>query len=287
MTHCLILTAYKDAPAINRFLARVPADWGIYVHLDKKSKLTISDINAHAKVVRWRKIYWGAWEHLEVIHRMLMMAHQEVGYDYYHICSGQDYFVTPPELFDDFLDPNGANYVNAEKFPRKNWRGGDGYDVYRYKTLSSFADSRKWGMKCINKALLMLQKVLRLGRDIPSFPLYGGTIYSTFHHDFVEWMRNSHLAKTLLQQLRHTICGEEIYYQTLLFNSPFAEMRGDYSLCYLDWSVNPGPKYLNEEDFNAIVAVEPLPLFCRKIDSNHSMALCDLLDQFTPKRLQQ
>ncbi|MCQ2290095.1 MAG: hypothetical protein MJZ63_02315 [Muribaculaceae bacterium] len=282
MTHCIILTAYKDAPAINRFLARVPDDWGIYVHLDKKSKLTASDIDPRAKVFRWKKIYWGAWEHLYVIHKMLMLSHNEVGYDYYHICSGQDYFVTPPERFDDMLDPRGANYVNAEKFPRKHWRGGDGYDVYRYKTLASVYDCRKWFMKCLNKIYYFLQKVLHLGQAIPDFPLYGGTVYSTFHRDFVEWMQQSPLTTLLLNNLRNTICGEELFYQTLLFNSPFAESRGDYSLCYLDWNANPGPKFLVEEDFSPIVAVEPLPLFCRKIDSERSRTLCDRLDHFKP-----
>ena len=48
MKHCVLITAYKDAPQINRLISRIPEDWGIFIHLYKKSEIKDGDIDSRA-----------------------------------------------------------------------------------------------------------------------------------------------------------------------------------------------------------------------------------------------
>lgn len=60
MKHCIIMTAYKDAELINNFLKKVPKDWGVYIHIDKKSSLQPTDLHHENAIIEKKyKIYWG------------------------------------------------------------------------------------------------------------------------------------------------------------------------------------------------------------------------------------
>lgn len=44
------MTAYKDAAQINRIIGITPPEWGIYIHIDRKSALKAEDIDSRARV---------------------------------------------------------------------------------------------------------------------------------------------------------------------------------------------------------------------------------------------
>lgn len=50
MKHCILMTVYKDVEQINRIIEFAPENFDFYVHIDKKSKLTRSDISKRANV---------------------------------------------------------------------------------------------------------------------------------------------------------------------------------------------------------------------------------------------
>lgn len=52
------MTAYKDPSMINRFIKHIPDDWGIYIHIDRKSDIDISDI-IKGRIYKQKRIYWG------------------------------------------------------------------------------------------------------------------------------------------------------------------------------------------------------------------------------------
>jgi len=103
MRHCIIMTAYKDIEAINRFIASTPDDWGIYIHIDRKSAIAESEIEKKAHVFKFQKVYWGSWEHPFVILYLMEKALSNGNYDYYHIVSGQDFYAMSPKRIDDIV----------------------------------------------------------------------------------------------------------------------------------------------------------------------------------------
>ena len=276
MKHCVIMTAYHDLPMINRVISKIPYDWDIYIHVDAKSEIKVCDIDPRAEVYKIKKIYWGAWEHIWVFCFLLKEASFKNNYDYYHLITGQDYFASNPGNFDQILGDNKDNYVGVFSIPNKNWGWEGGEKIFKYKTISSFADIRKPFPKFLNKLLFLIQKFLGLTKQLPSLELYGGSVYSSLHREFVEWMLKDKSAHDLLNSLRHTTCAEEVYIPTLIMNSPYRSKCINRNLRYDDWSVHPAPKFLHTNDFDRIVNSNSL--FCRKVDSTKSQDLLDRLD---------
>lgn len=270
------MTAYQDLPMINKFIEATPSDWGIYIHLDAKSKIQVSDISSRAKVFKIKKIYWGAWEHLWVFVYLMKTAYAERRYDYYHLVSGQDFYATSPHNFDDVLGRDEKNYVALFPIPNNWWGWEGGLKIFKYRTLSSYADIRKAVPRALNKLLYLFQKILFLTKPLPPLQLYGGSVYSSLHHNFVGWLIKSKEAKELLESLRFTTCAEEVYVPTLIMNSPYRQDCVNLNLRYDDWSTKPAPKFLDEKDFDKVS--NSSCLFCRKLSTSKSAKLLELLE---------
>lgn len=59
------MTAYKDADLINRLLSKIPQDWGVYIHIDKKSSMQIDDIqHENVHVEKTFRIFWGGGKNI-------------------------------------------------------------------------------------------------------------------------------------------------------------------------------------------------------------------------------
>lgn len=275
MKHCIIMTAYKDVELINIFINRVPTNWGIYIHLDKKSNISTDEINARAIVIKKFKVYWGGWEHLYAFWALLNIA-QKNGYDYYHLITGQDYFSTPPETFDDVLGKEGYNYIETFPIPRQGWWEG-GEQIFQYRTLASYCDIRSKRARWFNIKLTQAQKFFKIQRPLPNMPLYSGIVYSSMHRDFVTWMLGDSFTKKFLKSLKNTTLAEEVFFQTVIMNSPYKDKCAKKNLRYMDWISNaPDLKVLDEEDFPHIIHAGAL--FCRKIDRQISRNLLKHLD---------
>ena len=270
------MTAYQDIKMLNHFINMMPDDWGIYVHLDVKSKIHESEIISKAKLYRIKRIFWGAWEHLYVIYYMLQEAVKENKYDYFHIVSAQDYFAVSPAKFDQILG-EGNNYIGYHQLPGADFWWEGGYKIFRYKTLSSFGDIRKPLCRFLNKGLYLFQKFFRCVRPLPKLDLYGGSVYCSLHKEFVSWLTTNMNMVTLLMSLKNTTCSEEVFFQTAIMNSPYKDTCINKTLRYVDWHANPAPKFLTEVDLNKILESECL--FCRKLNSLISLRLIELIDK--------
>lgn len=91
----------------------------------------------------------------------------------------------------------------------------------------------------------------------------------------IKWVLDSEISRDLLNRLENTTCGEELFFQTVLLNSPFSENIINNNLRIMDWNVKSPPKVLREEDFRKIIGSNCL--FCRKVDSKASKMLIKLL----------
>lgn len=280
MRHCIIMTAYKDVEGINRFIKFTPPEFDIYIHVDRRANITLTDIDNRAHVYSEYKIHWGAVEHLEAIWFLMEKATEDDrGYDYYHLVSGQDFYATPLKNIDNVLGNEGINYMGIFLLPNENWAWNGGYDIFRYRTLASLCDVRKLPMRWVNKLLIQSQKILRLGRSLPDIPLYGGPVWSTLHGSFVRWMLKSNMASNLLQRLSNTTNAEEVFLASVVMNSPFKnKVKKDVTLRYVDWHVECPPKTLTEEDFESVKSSHSL--FCRKVDTVRSSKLIQLLEGY-------
>ena len=278
MRHCLIMTAYKDAEMINSIIDETPVSWGVYIHIDAKSSLLSSMINNRAIVIKKYRIYWGGIEHLYAFIELMSMAlNSGENYDYYHLITGQDYYAIPPLQFDTILGGDGMNYLDIFPLPRQGWWGDD-LDILRYRTFSSRTDIRKGIYRKLDSLWRITQKMLGLQRSLPSYSIYGGSVYCSLTKNAVNEVVNGETSEDLLQRLKNTTCGEEVYFQTILMNSNLRDTIFNNQLRYIDWNVKNAPGVLIDEDFDKIVKGKAL--FCRKLDSTVSKSLLIKLKKY-------
>ena len=275
MRHALIITAYKDVELLNTIIKATPGDYGIFVHIDKKSSIRLNEINSRAKIFSWKKVYWGSWEHLYIITELLREAIKDSrNFDYFHIITGQDFYSINPSKFDCILGNKKSNYIDIFKLPNEQWGWGQGLNIYKYKSIASYCDIRKQPYWLIHRLYLKFQQVF-YKKSTPTFPLYGGSVYCSLHSSFVSYLLNDEFAKNLLGYLKHHLVAEEIYFQTVIMNSPFSENVVSSNLRYIDWSLKTLPKTLDKNDVDNICGSNTL--FARKFDLGVSKELINVL----------
>ena len=274
------MTAYKDVSSINRFIDATPNEWGIYIHWDKNpSTFDERDkISKRAVVLSLKKVYWGAWEHVDVILSLMRIANKEKEYDYFHIVSGQDYYAVNPSIIDKRVcEPPGGSYVEYFTIPYQRWDlpWESGYGIFQYRTLASYGDVRYGFLRIANKLLQYTQKLLPfLKRKLPSMELYGSSVYCSLHRDFVTWLLTDTEAQKFISSLKNSTCCEEVVIATLIMNSPYRGKCIPQNFRYIPWGRDD--MILTERDYDAIM--ESKCFFCRKIDTNSSMKLVKKLN---------
>ncbi|MEL6812396.1 MAG: hypothetical protein AAFP76_13780, partial [Bacteroidota bacterium] len=86
-----------------------------------------------------------------------------------------------------------------------------------------------------------------------------------------------------LKRLKHTFCAEEIYFQTVLMNSPLAERVVSNNLRFIVWEQgSSSPAMLNETHLDAVVQSDAF--FARKFESKTSRALLDRLTELQAEK---
>ena len=277
MKHCALITAYKDAPQINRLISRIPEDWGVFIHLDKKSDIKDGEIDGRAVKARRRNVYWGSFAHVEAFLDMMRAAHDDTrSFDYFHLLTGQDYPAVDLRRADDFIN-SGDIYMSHFPLPHADadwscWDGG--LQFYRYKTFARWTDVRR---PIINRMLNRLCKIVQCWKTsshyMPPYPTFGGSSYMSLPREAVEVLLDGNVAKDLRRRLRYSLDGEETFYQTAILNSHLRDRVVNNDLRFIQW---PGPAVLDESSYSAIR--HSGALFVRKMESCKSGRLMDLLD---------
>lgn len=280
MNHCVVMTAYKDVEQINRFINLAPKNFDFYVHLDKKSTIDKSALSARAKVFSVYNIFWGV-EHLKAFLFLLKEAYSSgKEYDFFHLCTGQDFFACPLSSFDSKFREDTC-YLDFYMLPKKNWWHG-GFYILKYKTLASFCDVRKPMNRIANFGFYLYQWIFIKQRPLPMYKMACGAVYCSLPKGAVEEYLFGDVAQDLLERLSDTTCGEEVFFQTVLWNSKYREKIVKNNLRYVDWTVKAPPKFLEECDYKKIVDSDNC--FCRKIDSVKSKSLIDKLEKYVVEK---
>lgn len=259
-----------------------------YVHIDKKSKITLETINRHKSNVfilsdkERVDVRWGTFSQVQATLNLLKRA-AENKYDYYWLISGQDFpLVKNEDIIAKLTDGmcNGNNYVDL--FYTKN-NGAN---------LSTNFDKRndivfpKWMMKQGLKYRIIRRAWVELtGGYKHTFSMfqrsnndklkyYFGSSWWCIHNKFAYYILNYiDMHPEYMSFFENASCPDESFFQTLLMNSEFASSRKDY-LHYIDWSQGKSsPKTLRCSDLENVF--QSKKLMARKIDMDYDEKIID------------
>lgn len=278
-----LINAHKNLPQLERLVARLSHDNAVFfIHLDRKvadaevAGVTAATARYNVHFVTERvAVGWGGFSQVEAILNGLREVLQSgIEFDYLNFLSGQDYPLQCNDSLLQFLEESrGSEFMEYCELSRY----GFGTELYRYekyhlteKILVS-CTLRRWIERFLNRALPV--RTAPLG-----YQVYAGSSWWTitahcarYIRDFLE--RNSEYARFFAT----TRSADEMFFQTIVMNSPFREQVLNRNLHYLDWSEHGrSPKSLTGEDFLPMLASGRF--FARKFDMETDATVLDMLD---------
>jgi hypothetical protein len=268
-----IISAYKSPEHFSRLVHRLHTgpETVFFVHVDRKT----DDVTLRAMVdgvadldgIRFlprHACHWGGFGHVRATLKGIgEILRTGVDPDYVILLSSQDYPIKPNAHLQDFLSSGaGRSFLLNFPLPTENWSHG-GMDRIR-----------DWHLR-----YRKLHLRLPLRRRLPeSMRPWGGSAY---------WIVSRTALRTIADFLnanpwyvrffKHVHIPDELFFETILFNSPEAERCEDHLLHYTEWSRTPAPAILTREDYPHLV--ESPCLFARKFDPAIDREVLDMIDE--------
>lgn len=140
---------------------------------------------------------------------------------------------------------------------------------------------RKQGRLGIEAQLLFWSRVLPKRRKLPTeFELYGGKTWWTVTNHCAAYIVKRHKAdKTLRNFFKYTLIPDEMYFQTMLMDSPYRDKCENNYLRQIEWRVDDPthPATYKTEDFEILKNSQAL--YARKFDMDADSNILDLIDK--------
>lgn len=300
MKIAFLVVAHKNPEQINLFLKQLLMYEGshIFINIDKKSKIRESEIVKSSRIYINNpriNVNWGEISQIDVTISLLELAlSKKIDFNYYSFHSGQDLAIKPITNFVDFLKRNngmsllhtGHGDYKEGKLPFPNSTKG-GFERFQLKWPKNSKKTKRDKFKLYLFKLVVVPLFhwgLIKGKEIPALDYYKGSNWFTFHKEAVTYIL-SHIKENKEYHLlfKDSFCCDEIFFHTILFNSPLKDsiIRNDFR--YTDWTSGPEyPRVLRSSDFDKII--ESDTFFARKFDIKIDEEIINNIYNFTFKK---
>ncbi|MCD8300544.1 MAG: beta-1,6-N-acetylglucosaminyltransferase [Clostridiales bacterium] len=210
----------------------------IYVHIDKKAKdvpeadLVGSVNHSKIKIFSEFKVWWGSYEMVQAELFLFKRAHEK-RYDYYHLLSGADLPIKKKEYIDSFFENNfGYEFIHYDTDERLKKDKELGRRTRVYHFLQNYR--RRYNSIALNgfftfleRCLILAQLILHVDRmkKYPDFKIRYGSQWVSITDDLVEYILENE--KLIVNIFKYTNCADELFIQSLVYNSEFKERLYD------------------------------------------------------------
>jgi len=285
MKQGILVTAFKEPGWLERVIRRLGDGFGFYVHVDRKSKpevvegfMALGRKYPGVKIYSRYRVNWGGNNHLKAILLLVEEALRD-GMGYCHLITGQDYPLMSAEAL-LAEGERGLNYIEYAPLPNPAWKDG-GYDRLLYYNFFDLFDANTMFRRRVLRRLASMQKFLFIRRALPpDVRFHGGATYWSLTRECLEYaMRYAAEHPRFMKAFDHSFCAEELFFQTVLLNSPFRDSIINDPRRFIIWENRHGsmPGILDENDLEAAEASRAF--FMRKIAFPESRRLVEQLDR--------
>lgn len=282
--HAYLIIAHNE-PEILKVLIHLLDDARneLFLHVDKRAvemrrqmeKLQLRSAVLHV-LNQPMEVYWGDISQVLVEYKLFEEASAVGPFAYYHLLSGVDLPLKTQDEIHEFFDQHAGKEfvgfwmdpVHQRDLKRK---------VCRYHFFTKyFKGGPIWKHNVcafLRNIALALQKVLPISRN-QYLELRKGYNWVSITNDFCTYLLE-HKAE-VLHSFRYTLCPDEIFLQTVLWNSPFKEniynleSASEGSLRAIDWE-RGNPYVWQSADLDGLLASHYL--FARKFAENQFEAV--------------
>ncbi len=195
----------------------------IIIHIDKKGDMPECLFKTkHARLFFTKRIdvHWGGYSQVECEYLLLENALEKGEHQYYHFLTGANFPLYCQNTIHEFFSKmHGYEFVGFDN-------GANFYDRTRfYVPFSEFgklSGIRGKMVLGIRKVAESIQRLLRIDRNKKySLEIKKGLAYFSITEEFAKYLLEKR--KIVEDMLKHTICCDEVFVQTIIFNSRFRQ----------------------------------------------------------------
>ena len=276
--HAYLIIAHNQPKLLQTLLTLIDDERNdIYIHIDLKSDINLfSDIKVQKSKLIYIpriKISWGDISQIKAELALFEAAITSgIKYDYLHLISGVDLPLKNQDYMHSFFEKhNGTEYLGFASYPDSKTET-DKRTKY-YHILQEYGKNNnkllRYSASLIRKAFIIFQKLLHIQRKY-DFEFRMGTNWCSVTYNFAKYLVSK--KDFILQNFRQTTCCDEVYKQTIMYNSPFyknvfqCENQFHQCLREIDWN-RGNPYTYTEEDFDMLIKSDNL--FARKFSEEH------------------
>jgi len=279
MNIAYIVSAYKNPDQVVRLIRRLDGEHAQFlVHVDKKTsddeygriRRPLSEL-PNVRFLERHDCYWGGFGHVRATLKGIEGALDSGSdFDYAVLLTGQDYPLATSARIGKFLQSSGGrSFMAYFALPTDEWEGGGRDRIER------------WYVRLRSRRYVIAPRP-RIGVR-RRFPLglqpFGGSAYWCLSRRSVEYVnRFVRRNPSFVRFFRHVDVPDELFFQTILMNSPLAETVVNDDLRYVEWREwnDSRPAALGKPDFAKMMSSGKL--FARKFDVEEDAEILDLID---------
>lgn len=292
-----VISAYKYPEQLVRLIHRLNTQTAsFFIHIDKKTDNEIyhqivRELSNFTNVyfLKRHKCYWGDFGHvLATIKGIQEVFDQNIYFDYMFLLTGQDYPIKSNAYIEKFLQENkGKEFIKFHSLPHDRWEGKyegfrriDYWHFYLFNKYFCFPEKRIFNNRLISLLWSLLILLSPKKRKFPdNFEPFGGSGYWSLTRECVEYIHNFiKQNRDFVSFFKYVYIPDEIFFQTILLNSPFKDHVFNDDLRYVDWSGRNGfyPGILCKDDME--ILSKSTALMARKFDNTIDSEVLDMID---------
>lgn len=239
LRHAYLIIAHSNWKQLKLFLELLDEpNNSIFIHIDAKVKnapiLELENVtqNATTKVFQEYKVYWGSFELVQTELFLFKKAHVD-HYDYYHLLSGADLPIKSQHEINRFFEENkGYEFVHYDTDERLKTDKEITRRTKYYHFLQNYRRRYKYSIfnnffTFLERVLLVCQiafKVDRMKKHSDIVIRYGSQWVSITDNLVQYILQNEKLIEDIFC---FTNCADELFIQTLVYNSEFKDKLYD------------------------------------------------------------
>lgn len=285
MKLAILLLCHKNAEQINLFLDTLKhPDIEFFIHMDKKANIVDQieqrpDIHILPSNLRV-DVKWSGFSMIEATLNLLWEAYKAKKFDYYWLCSGQDFPLVPAsEIVRYFETHQGKNFISLRpSFNYQNNHHENHLDKRNVIKYPKFLMGRHFFARLFKRLYIELSggwnstySIFRRNGKFSTVSFYFGPQWIAITNEFTKWLFTYLVANPWYEEgYKSSLTPDESFFQTLFMMSPYKETRCDY-LHYVDWTSRDGkiknsPNTLTIGDY--VIMKNSRYLMARKFDMN-------------------
>jgi hypothetical protein len=269
-----LIQAHKDIGQLNALVEHLrDDDFLVYVNLDRKCDLDPAAVHPAARLVRERiDVHWGTFSQVQAVLNSLRQIVAEVAdFDKVLFLSAQDFpLLSNAALKAELASLRGRELLDTVAIGRAPGQWAADYR-YQYFHPQDGGRVRRLAAALANRAMRASGIRRRMHGGLQP---WGGSSWWALSRDCVRMLLERVDREPGLARYFATVaCPDEMFFQTIVMNSPLRERVLGSNFRYVQWPENGArnPKVLDEGDFERIAASRAH--FCRKLDSRASAGL--------------